>query len=93
MRENPTPFEAAVDAIVLLMITATVLFFSSCSTTVPPKKISNVKNYTDTWTDHDQKVLRSAMKTCFVKYGVPLKYFIKVEERNYQAICGENESK
>lgn len=47
-----------------------------------------VFNRTKTWTKDDVKVLRSAQRSCRVKYKMCLKYFVKRPEGIYHAICG-----
>ena len=46
-------------------------------------------NMTDLpWNAHDQKIKKSATKTCKVRYKDCLKRLIKKGPRNYWAICG-----
>lgn len=66
------------------MITATAIFLTlNC----PETKIINK---TKAWIEHDSRILRVATKRCpeLYKDSPCLKYFMKMREREYRAICG-----
>ncbi len=54
--------------------------------------LTQVINYTDTWTKTDKANMGIAKKRCVEHYSDSpcLKKFIKVEFQTYRAVCGSN---
>jgi len=44
----------------------------------------------ESWNNHDKKIVKRASYLCMTRYKLCLKYFIKKAPREYWAICGEH---
>ena len=75
----------------LLNVVVIILFFCFIELTHSACYAPIIQNKTDVWSVYDQKMMFSATQRCRKLYGDSfcLKYFVKVGERTYRAICSE----